>query len=545
MDNAFIKRRAFCGVLLGLFWALGLQAREWPLIPIPLEVCALAGEYVFQEQEQIVAESGVPAYLVAELQQIVLNRTGKRAVLATQGAVQAFYLQWDEALENAEAYNLEVSPQSVCIRAKGEAGLFYGLQTLDQLLIGDGGTGVCAGLKAVKIVDKPRYAYRALMLDPARHFIPLEEVKRYIDRMARYKLNVLQLHLTDDQGWRIEIRKYPLLTQKGAFRNEKSGNNGPDNGYYTQQQIRELISYAARKQVEIVPELDIPGHTVAAIVAYPELGCRHRNEEKIDFGKTTDRTICAGNPQVYEFWKNILNEVCELFPSGRVHLGGDEAVIDKNWAECSRCRDLMDEKGYKEVRELMGYFFGRMDEFVKDNGKELLLWCELDNIRMPAHDFLFDYPVGCTLFTWRMGLTPKVIELTRKAGISLIAAPGEHCYFDYPQWTEDFPEYNNWGMPMLTLRAAYAFDPGYGLPAEEQRHIVGVAGLMWGEAMRNIDRVFYMTYPRALALAESGWSMMEKRNWDSFQQRLWPVLADMMREGVNFRVPFEIVKTKD
>lgn len=169
-----------------------------------------------------------------------------------------------------------------------------------------------------------------------------------------------------------------------------------------------------------------------------------------------------------------------------------------------------------------------------------MLWCELDNIRMPANDFLFPYPQDCTLFTWRMGLTPKAIELTRKAGIKLIASPGEHCYFDYPQYKGDLPEFNNWGMPLLTLQQAYNWDPGYGLPTEQQQHIIGVAGLLWGEALQDMNRITYMAYPRALALAEAGWSKIENRSWEKFKENLLPNLAYLMRQGVNFRVPFEI-----
>ncbi|MDE6452497.1 MAG: family 20 glycosylhydrolase, partial [Odoribacter sp.] len=324
------------------------------------------------------------------------------------------------------------------------------------------------------------------------------------------------------------------------FRDKHSGSQGPHNGFYTQEELKDLIRYADNRHVEIIPELDIPGHTAALIQVYPVLGCAHMDSIPVRIGKTTDRTLCAAQDKVYEFYNDVLQEVCTLFPSKRIHLGGDEAVIDKNWGHCPDCQKLMEIKGFKEVREIMGYFFGKIHEMVKQHQKELMLWCELDNIRLPAHEFLFPYPKDCTLFTWRMGLTPKTIELTRQAGIKLIASPGEHCYLDYPQYKGDLPEYNNWGMPILTLQQSYDWDPGYGLPTEQQEHIIGIAGLLWAEAMQDMNRVTYMAYPRAIALAEAGWSMPENRNWEDFKTNLIPHLSELLKQGISFRTPFEL-----
>lgn len=525
-----------------LFLVSVFSASAQFLIPAPLKVISNSkGTYSFQPQEKIYISDSILQPEAQELQRILKQRTERKATICiTPSPKKNLCLFLDKTLKDDEGYHLTVNTHKIRIAAKTPAGIFYGLQTLDQLLMEDARLSPSTELSAIEIEDVPRYSYRALMLDPARHFIPLRDVRRYIDLMSHYKFNVLQLHLTDDQGWRIEIKRYPRLTQIGAFRAKNSGAEGPHNGYYTQEQLKELIQYAASKHVEIIPELDIPGHTVAAIQAYPELGCAHMDTLPIVFGKTTDRTLCAANEKVYAFYTDILREVCSLFPSRRIHLGGDEAVIEKNWGHCPDCQSLMQAQGYHQVSELMGYFFGRIHQIVHNNGKELMLWCELDNIRMPAHKFLFPYPKDCILFTWRMGLTPKTIELTAKAGISLVASPGEHCYFDYPQYKGDLPEFNNWGMPVLTLQQAYQWDPGYGLPAEKQKHIIGVAGLLWGEALQDINRITYMTYPRALALAEAGWSNPENRNWESFKANLIPHLTDLMRQGVSFRVPFEI-----
>lgn len=435
----------------------------------------------------------------------------------------------DSAMEGAEHYILEITPKGVTVRGATAAAVYYGVMTLDQLMLGDVCTTSQKKLAAVYIDDAPRFAHRALMLDPARHFLPVDDVKFYIDQMVRYKYNVLQLHLTDDQGWRVEIRKHPKLVGKD---------------YYTQEQLADLIRYAAQRHVEIIPELDIPGHTVAILAAYPELGCTHTDTLPKNVGKTEGLMLCANNEKVYTIYRDIIQEIAALFPSRYIHLGGDEAVVEKNWTKCERCRAMQKELGYQKASQLMIPFFGRMLSFVEDNGKTPILWCELDNIYPPANDYLFPYPKNVTLVSWRGGLTPTCLELTRKYGNPLIMAPGEYAYLDYPQLKGDLPEFNNWGMPVTTLQKSYQFDPGYGVPAPEQAHIQGVMGTLWGEAIRDINRATYMTYPRGLALAEAGWTQMEHRDWESFKKRLYPNLMNLMKKGVSLRVPFEIVERK-
>ena len=368
------------------------------------------------------------------------------------------------------------------------------------------------------------------MLDPARHFIPVKDVKRYIDQMAKFKFNVLHLHLTDDQGWRIEIKKYPLLTEIGSKRKETDGDKRPHGGFYTQDQMKELIAYAAERHIEIIPEIDVPGHSVAAIAAYTWLTCLNPVEVRTTAGVSKD-LLCGGNEKVYEFYSGVLDELCTLFPSAKFHLGGDEAPLD-HWKQCKKCQAFMKAKGFDREQQLMSYFFNRMNEVLVKHGKTPLFWYELD---VP------DYPANTVTYAWRWGLTPKVIERSRELGCKVICAPGEYAYLDYPQWAGDMPEVN-WGMPVTPLRKVYEFDPGYGLPREQQAHIIGVEATLWGECIKNIDRAFYMTFPRALAVAEAGWSVMENRDWESFKQRMFPLLSDLMRDGVSFRVPYECVE---
>lgn len=523
-------RTLICICLLLLTWHLSAQDATSALLPMPNQV-TLSKEKPFAVRHGKTAiywNRPELEFTARNLQHILRDRMQTEIPFSRSDRAD-IRLLIDPAMEGAEHYILEITPKGVTVRGATAAAVYYGVMTLDQLLLGD----VCATsqkkLAAVYIDDAPRFAHRALMLDPARHFLPVDDVKFYIDQMARYKYNVLQLHLTDDQGWRVEIRKHPKLVGKD---------------YYTQEQLADLIQYAAQCHVEIIPELDIPGHTVAILAAYPELGCTHTDTLPKVVGKTVDLMLCANNEKVYTVYRDVIKEIASLFPSRYIHLGGDEAVVEKNWTKCVCCQAMMKELGYQKASQLMIPFFGRMLSFVEDNGKTPILWCELDNIYPPANDYLFPYPKNVTLVSWRGGLTPTCLELTRKYGNPLIMAPGEYAYLDYPQLKGDLPEFNNWGMPVTTLQKSYQFDPGYGVPASEQAHIQGVMGTLWGEAIRDINRATYMTYPRGLALAEAGWTQMEHRDWESFKKRLYPNLMNLMKKGVSLRVPFEIVERK-
>lgn len=522
-------------IIFSLFLAYHTSAQSnlSALLPMPNQIAPTSHKSDFTLTGETVIRSNLPqtSFCISELKEIIYKRTGFTPALSSHGnGKPEIEILLDTTIQGNEHYLLSVSDRSISIKGATNGAILYGIMTLDQLLMGDGCRSRSGKIAPIEIDDRPRFGYRSLMLDPARHFLPVEDIKFYIDQMMRYKYNVLQLHLTDDQGWRIQINKYPHLTENGSF--------------YTQDELRELIRYAAERNVEIVPELDIPGHTVAALAAYPELGCTHTDTIQKIVGETVNLVLCANNENVYSLYRDIIAQVATIFPSRYIHLGGDEAIIEEHWTKCEQCKKLMKQKGYTKVAQLMNYFFGRIIPFVRENGKEALLWCELDNIRMPAKEYLFDYPQDVTLITWRYGLTPLCLELTAEHGNKLIMAPGEYTYLDYPQYKNDFPEFNNWGMPTTSLETVYKFDPGYGLPVDKQAHILGVNGTLWGEAIPDINRATYMTYPRGLALAEAGWTKMEFRNWESFKKRLFPNLTDLMERGVSIRVPFEIVKRK-
>lgn len=501
------------------------------LLPMPNDVQRQAGKpFLLTDRMTIYISSPDLTFAASQLQNVLKERTGLSVPVSTHPN-SAIRLTTDETIEGEEHYRLNVDRKSLSVSGATPGAVLYGVMTLDQILLGDVVSSSAQTIAPIRIDDTPRYNHRALMLDPARHFLPVADVKFFIDQMVRYKYNVLQLHLTDDQGWRIEIKKHPRLTETGA--------------YYTQEELKEIIRYAAERHVEVVPELDIPGHTVAVLAVYPDLGCTSADTVVKEVSKTTNLMLCADRERAYQLYDDVIAEVAALFPSSQIHLGGDEAAIAHNWAVCERCRALVKKLGYQKPEQLMNYFFGRILASVRRCGKKPILWCELDRIYAPANEYLFDYPQDVTLVTWRNGLTPKCIELTAQHGNPLIMAPGEYLYFDYPQGKNDFPEFNNWGMPTTTLEKTYQFDPGYGLPQEQQAHIIGVMGTLWGEAIKDIHRATYMTFPRGLALAEAGWTQMSHRSWDSFKERMYPNLTNLMKHGVSVRVPYEVGKKND
>lgn len=428
----------------------------------------------------------------------------------------------DKGLKGEEHYRISTNGNTLKLTGASPEAIYRAVTTLDQILMGDAVRRDAKSMARVTIDDQPRIGRRALMLDPARHFLPVEDVKRYIDEMARYKYNVLQLHLTDDEGWRMEVKSHPELTSKGE--------------YYTQAQLKDLVKYAADRYIEVVPELDVPGHTRALLAVHPELGCTVTDTVARNKIRGNNVMVCASQKSVYKLYDDIIGEVAEMFPSQYIHLGGDEAAVERNWALCDLDRELMKKEGYEKPSDIMNYFFGKVLDSVRKRGKTAILWCENDNIRMPAKEYLFPYHKDVVLVTWRNGLTPLCQKLTKENGHKLIMAPGETAYFDYPQYKNDLPEHNNWGMPTTTLQQAYTLDPS------DNENIVGVMGTLWGEAINDINRACYMTYPRALALAEAGWTQMPQRSWESFKKRIRPVLDDMLSRGISYRAPFEIYR---
>ncbi len=454
-----------------------------------------------------------PAYIIPEPREIITDDGLLKKPFPIKNVI-------DKSLD-PEAYELIITPREAFVKSSTPAGRLYGHSTLDQLISQFGDKGIPCGT----IKDSPRYPWRGLMLDPARHFIPVSDIRKFIDVMAYYKFNRLHLHLTDDQGWRLPVPGYPRLKTIASHREETNGDDKPHGGMYTKQELKDLVRYAAAKNVEIIPEVDAPGHNVALAAAYPEFICfPNPNLKVFTSNGVTKELVCPGNPDIWRFYTAVIKELKDIFPSRYIHLGGDEAPED-NWMKCPKCAAWRKAAGIAEpkdgdnnamktaARQEMIQFFSRLTDIVNKAGKEPLFWYEQP---------IASYPKGSTVYTWRLGLTPDTVARTRKEGLKLIFSPGEHCYLDYPQLPGDWPKKEPAGgwMPTTTLEQTYKLDPGRGLTEEDAAHIVGVEATMWGECIPDINKAFYMAYPRALALSEAGWSPADVRSWERFQGKL-------------------------
>lgn len=531
----FAAAAVLCAGTVALFAAGAKPAEELPLVPAPKTIQS-AGTATFRIPAS--ATISAPKTLANEaglLRTILKKRLKVSAAPASAGTRGNVALSVSSKIRNPEGYELKISKSGITIAGGSPAGVYYGIRTLEQLVVSEG-----KNLPELKISDEPRFAYRGLMMDPARNFLPLEDVKRFVETIAAFKFNTLHFHLSDDQGWRVEIKnpKYKKLMSVGAQKNKPAGTRG----YYTQNEIRELVAFARKHHVEIVPEIDMPGHNMGAIFSYPELTCEYvrrvnadpallRENPKMkieiwDKAGVSEALLCAGKDSTYAFVGDVLGELCKLFPSKKFHLGGDEAPA-KCWDQCKDCRALMKKKGLKNSQELMAYFFQKNFDALEKAGKTALYWYELD---VPK------YPKNAIMYSWRMGYTRQAIDRARREGYKVICCPGEYAYLDYPQIPGD-P--NHGWMPLTTLKRTYEFDPGYGRPKKEQDSILGCEGTLWAEHLQTLDRIYYQAFPRALALVEAGWTPMDRRDWESFRRRAAPLVRDLRENGVPARWPTE------
>lgn len=393
-----------------------------------------------------------------------------------------------------ESYILKITPQGTTISYADASGKFYAEQSLEQIKKQYKDQAAPCAI----ITDAPRYPWRGLLIDPPRHFYPVEDLKLFIRNMAKYKFNILHLRLNDDQGWRFPIPGYPKLISIASKREETSGNKTPHEGFYSKKDLKDIVAYAKQFHVEVVPEIDAPGHNQSLAAAYPELICFPNPDLKV---RTTEgiskELVCPANPEVWKFYQAVFKELKEIFPSQSIHLGGDEAPTE-NWEKCPACKALRDKHKLATVHDEMTYFLTKINQLVKQNGKQGLFWFEETS---PG------YPEGSTVYTWRMGRTPSVIKLAREQKLKLICTPGEYAYLDYSY--EQTP-----------LKQVYEFDPSYNLPTDQQAHIQGVEATLWAERIPDMKKVFQMAYPRAYAIAEAGWSPMNVRSWKNFERKL-------------------------
>lgn len=509
---------------------------NYEVVPMPLEINTT-------QQASFLLKSGVTVYYPAGNEKMQRNaeflasyvkaQTGiELQVQAGEGGKGGIVLQLGLTNDNPEAYQLKVDASQVVISSPSEAGVFYGIQTLRKAV--DVAEGSNVELPAVEIKDQPRFGYRGMMLDVGRHFFSMDEIKTYIDMMALHNINRFHWHLSEDQGWRIEIKKYPKLTEIGSMRKETviGHNSGkydgkPYGGFYTQEQAKEIVAYAAERYITVIPEIDLPGHMQAALAAYPELGCTGGPYEVWTQWGVSDNVLCAGNDQTIQFIKDVLAEIVEIFPSEYIHVGGDECPKVK-WSTCPKCQARIkalglksDNKHTKEER-LQSYVIHEAEEFLNSKGRKMIGWDEtLEGGLAP----------NATVMSWRG--EAGGIEAAKQHH-DVVMTPNTYLYFDYYQSKDTETE------PMaiggyLPIERVYSYEPmPKSLSPEEQKYIVGVQANLWTEYIPDFKQVQYMVLPRMAALSESQWCAPEKKNYEAFLQRVSRLVNIYAKNGWNY-----------
>lgn len=507
------------------------------LVPQPVRLEVQRGVFELRADTVLLADSAL-APTAKWLSAALAPATGFALPVSESSPERAsvIRLRLDASLERLgpEGYLLEVTPRQIGIRAFAPPGAFYAAQTLRQLLPAaiyskQPRPGVSWTIPCVRIEDRPRFVWRGALIDVARHFMPKETILKFIDLLAVHKMNSLQLHLTDDQGWRIEVKRYPKLTEIGSIRKEtrvgherdaKGFDGKPHGGYYSQADIREIVEYARLRHVRLVPEIEMPGHAQAAIASYPELGnTRERLEVSTHWG--VHQNIFNVNESTIEFLQNVLAEVLELFPGEFIHIGGDEVPTDQ-WKSSPQAQALMRKLGFKSEVQLHGWFIGRMNEFLVSRGRRLVGWDEILEGGAPA---------GAVVMSWR-GTKDGIAAV--RAGHDVVMAPNTYTYFDYYQSRDP-------GEPLaiggfLPLEKVYEFNPVPAeLTSEEAGHILGAQGQLWTEYIPTPRQLEYMAFPRLAALAEVVWTPQPQRDWSGFLARLRRHLERLEALEVNFR----------
>jgi hexosaminidase len=421
-----------------------------------------------------------------------------------------------------ESYKLEVRTDRIVVSASDESGHFYAVETLRQLLPADFfSPDVVENHKwqipVVSITDGPRFNWRGLHLDVGRHFMPVEFIEKFIDLLAMHKMNVFHFHLTEDQGWRIEIKKYPALTQVGSWREGTiigHKNVKPQRfdeighgGHYTQEQLRHIVEYAAKRHIEVIPEIEMPGHALAALAAYPRYSCTGGPHEVQKGWGIFDDIYCAGNEDTFEFLQDILDEVMDIFPSKYIHIGGDEAP-KKRWKDCPKCRKRMVEEGLDNEEQLQSYFIKRIEKYLNSKGRDIIGWDEILEGGLAPN---------AAVMSWR-GEQGGIDAANQ--GHKVVMTPTDFCYLDFYQSRDTENEPLAIG-GFLSLEKAYSYEPIPDQISEDKRHLImGIQGNIWTEYMKTPRDVEYMSYPRACALAEAAWTRPENKDEDNFKRRL-------------------------
>ncbi len=530
-------------ITLLLFFTLDVGA-QGNLIPEPVSATWGKGFFTINSKTAIVTENvSEQKKLCVLLDAYLKHSTGlslyDSTVTRKKNSIQLRLNKDPEKVIGNEGYHLEITENNVILTANKSDGLFNGIQTLIQL-VPDRSEGSTFKLPVGSVTDYPRFAWRGLMLDASRHFFSVEEVKKFIDEMVRYKFNLFHWHLTDDQGWRIEIKAFPELTKVGAWRVPRTGlwwereptrpgEQATYGGFYTQEQIREIVRYAAERKVQVMPEIDIPGHSLAAIAAYPYLSCtklKYSVNPGSKFYKIDDNALCAGNDSSFAFLDKVFSEVATLFPFEFIHIGGDECYKGF-WKSCKTCQQKVRSEGLKDEDELQSYFIKRVEKIVQSKGKRIIGWDEILEGGLAP---------DATVMSWR-GMKGGIEAANDNHQV--VMSPASHCYFDLYQGD---PAVEPATYSMLRLRDVYKFEPA---PAEvNAKFILGGQANLWTESVPTFRHAEYMLWPRALALSEVLWSPKspgkerDKESWDKFIPRMEKQLTTLEKDGVNFSTSF-------
>ena len=512
------------------------ETEDCPILPRPQQVYRQQGQYVMRgEQTVAFPDSSAGAHTVFRYLSEALRPAGISLKQVAPEAKASIRWSFSDQLAE-EAYTLTITPEAISICSSPSAkGLFYGVQSLLQLLPPSAWDtkqkpAESYLLPAINLTDAPRFAYRGAMMDVGRNFLPKEAVLKMLDLMAFYKLNSFHFHLTDDQGWRIEIKKYPRLTEKGAYRKQtqvghcdyyfpRRYDGIEKRGFYTQDEIREIVRYAADRFITVIPEIEMPGHSSAALACYPELSCGLGKTYVVrDYYDVFDEVYCP-KEHTFRFLEDVLTEVIDLFPSHYIHIGGDECP-KKAWKKCSHCQALMKQLNLPDESALQSWFIHRIEKFVNSRGRDIIGWDEILEGGLAPR---------ATVMSWRG--EAGGIEAARQQH-SVIMTPGEYCYFDFYQ--EDPEEAPLAIGGYLPLDKVYSYNPLPGeLTAEEQKYIIGVQANIWGEYIQTPDYFEYMTFPRLIAMSEVQWTQPERKDFASFARRLDREFERLGYRGVN------------
>ncbi len=514
---------------------------EIHIIPQPLELKVTKGNFNFNEQTQVVVNSNnkevkqVASYFVEQFN-ISSGSSLKLSVSSENNSTNNSIIFTDKNVADSlgnEGYTLQSDADKIILRGSPN-GLFYGVQTLFQLLpaeiySSESIENIDWKIAAVQIKDKPRFPWRGMHLDVGRHLFPVSFIKKYIDYIAMHKLNVFHWHLTEDQGWRIEIKKYPLLTtissnRKGSqipLTNEID--SIPYGGFYTQDEIREVVAYAEKKFVTVVPEIEMPGHSIAVLAAYPELSCTGGPYEVRTKWGHIKEIYCAGNEDTFTFLENVLTEVLDLFPSEYIHIGGDEALKDL-WKECSKCQNRIQKEDLKDEHELQSYFISRIEKFVNSKGRKIIGWDEILEGGLAPN---------AAVMSWR-GIEGGISAAKLKHNV--VMTPDKYLYFCYYQ---DKRENEPPALPgFVPLEKVYEYEPvPEELSLEEQKYIIGVQACLWTEYIKTPEMAEYMVLPRMCALSETAWSAKDKKDLGYFTEKMNSHYDRLGQLGANYRWP--------